>query len=174
VKTKWSIGLAALFAMLLVAGPAMADMRVGYVDIAKLLEESPQARSASERLQREFEPMQREIMAKREQMQQLQERITRDEAVLSDERRREKEREIRDLQRELQRLQSDFSEDVNARRNEAQGSLQRLILSEVQTFARDREFDLLVGDGVFYASSRVDVTDDILERLRRRHERERG
>jgi outer membrane protein len=118
--------------------------------------------------------MQREFMSKREQMQELQERITRDEAVLSDERRREKEREIRDLQREMQRLQSDFSEDVNARRNEALGMLQRLIFNEVQNFARDREFDLLVGEGVFYASSQMDVTDEVLERLRRRHERERG
>jgi outer membrane protein len=170
---KWAIGTLTLLA-LLAGGPVNADVRIGYIDIAKLLEESPQARAASDQLQREFEPMQREIMSKREQMQELQERITRDEAVLSDERRREKEREIRDLQREMQRLQSDFSEDVNARRNEALGMLQRLIFNEVQNFARDREFDLLVGEGVFYASSQMDVTDEVLERLRRRHERERG
>ncbi|MCP1726626.1 outer membrane protein [Natronospira proteinivora] len=154
----------------LFANAAMAEMSVGFVDVNRVMEQSPQAQNVSEQLQREFEPAQSEMRERQQRMQNIQNRLERDSDVMSSDERRELEGEFRDLQRSLQRMQSDLAEDFNARRNEALSNLQRLIMTEVQEYARANDLDLVVGEGVFYASSSVDITDTILERLRQRHE----
>jgi len=159
-------------ALALLPVSALADVSVGYVDVGRVMEQSPQAQNLSQQLQREFEPAQSEMREQQERMQTLQNRLERDADVMSEDERRDIEREIRDIQRGMQRMQSDLAEDFNARRNEALNSLQRLIMGEVQAYARESNLDLVVGEGVFYASSQIDITDAILEKLRQRHQDE--
>ncbi|MDQ2068336.1 OmpH family outer membrane protein [Natronospira bacteriovora] len=167
------IGLiVAMLCIALFPASVLASTSVGFVDVGRVMEQSPQAQALSQQLQREFEPAQSEMREMQSRMQTLQNRMERDAEVMSAEDRREIEREIRDIQRGLQRRQSDLAEDFNTRRNEALGRLQRLIMAEVQAYARDNGLDLVVGEGVFYASSQVDITDAILDRLRQRHQRE--
>ena len=66
------------------------------------------------------------------------------------------------MQREVTRLQTEFREDLNPRQNEELGVLQRSLLKEVQDYAAQQGFDLVVGDGVLFASSTVNITEDVL------------
>ena len=68
----------------------------------------------------------------------------------------------RDLQREVTRLQNEFREDLNLRQNEELGLLQRSLLKEVQDYAAQEGYDLIVGDGVLYASNTVNITEAVL------------
>ena len=72
---------------------------------------------------------------------------------------------MRDLQREVARLQNEFREDFNLRRNEELGNLQRALLQEVQAYAQTAGYDLIVGDGVLYASSAVNITEMVLQAM---------
>lgn len=164
--------VSALFITLAVFLPAtaIAQTNVGYVDVARVMEESPQAEGLSQDLQQEFGPAQDDMREKQSRMQELQQRLERDSDVISEQERRDIQSEIRNIQRELQRRQSDLAEDFNVRRNEALGSLQRLIMSEVREYANENDLDLVVGEGVFYASDQIDITDAILERLQQRAE----
>jgi outer membrane protein len=79
--------------------------------------------------------------------------------------RRNSEMELRDLQRDVARLQNEFREDLNLRRNEELGNLQRSLLKEVQDYAQTAGFDLVVGDGVLYASSAINITETVLRAM---------
>lgn len=160
----------ALTALLLTAAvigtPAMAqDVKIGVVNVNALMEQSPQAKVAMDALQEEFAPRQRDIMAKQQELEELSEKVQRDLAVMGETERRNSERELRDLQREVQRMQNEFREDLNLRRNEELGNLQRSLLKEVQDYAETAGFDLIVGDGVLYASSAVNVTEMVLRAM---------
>ena len=72
---------------------------------------------------------------------------------------------MRDLQREVTRLQNEFREDLNLRRNEELGILQSLLLKEVQDYAQAAGYDLVVGDGVLFASSAVNITENVLRAM---------
>ena len=166
-RDKKTHGLVALAAALMFAAPAFADVRIGVVNMSRLMDEAPQARSAVESLQDEFAPRQRDLVQRQEELQQRQERLQRDGSVMSDDERRSLERSVRDGQRDLERRQNEFVEDLNLRRNEVLGSLQRSLLGEIQEYARELGFDLVIGDGVLYASSAVNITPQILEKLER-------
>jgi len=153
--------------LLLVSGLVNAQqIKIGFVNIGRLISESPQATSAMEVLQQEFAPRQREVVALQAELKEKQDQIQRDLDVMGPEERRNAESELRRDERELNRQQQEFTEDINLRRNEALRKLQGELLREVQAYAAQTGFDLIVSDGVLYASEAIDITEQILEGLK--------
>lgn len=140
-------------------------LKIGAVNPARISSEAPQADYARERLEREFAPRDQELSALKQDLAAMEERLSRDGAVMSDSQRRDLERQIVAQQREIRRAQEEFREDFNIRRNEELVKLQRRIVETIQTFAKQNGFDLIVSDGVIYASSQVDITDRIIQLL---------
>ncbi|MEO0573910.1 MAG: OmpH family outer membrane protein [Pseudomonadota bacterium] len=154
--------------LVLASMPAQAqaqDLKIGVVNVQALLQNAPQTKASMEALQEEFAPRERSVLAKQKELEALSEKAQRDLSVMGEEERRTMERDLREGQRELQRLQQEFVEDRNLRQNEELGKLQRILLDQVEEFAKAQNFDMIVGDGVIYASGRVNVTGQILEQL---------
>jgi outer membrane protein len=155
---------AAAFAVAaLVSGSAGAQpaLKIGVINVGKLLENSPQAEAVTKKLSDEFAPRQRDIQAAQTRLQQQQDRFQKDAPVMGEEERLNLERQIRDGQRDLQRTQNEYLEDLNARRNEEVGKLQRDVLLKVQDYASAQKFDLVLGDAI-YVGKALDITDQVL------------
>jgi outer membrane protein len=160
-RMAFGIALVCAFAL-----PANAqELKIGVVNIQALMEQAPQTKSAMDALQEEFAPRQREYLATQKKFEDLQAKAQKDVAVMGETERRNVEKELRDLQRETTRLQNEFREDLNLRQNEELGKLQRELLKEVQEYALQEGYDLIVGDGVLYASTSVNITDNVLRAL---------
>ncbi len=160
-KTIVGLGCATMLAL-----PAAAqDIKIGVVNVPLLMEQAPQAKVALDALQEEFAPRQRTIVAKQKEFEDLSAKVQRDLAVMGETERRNAETELRDLQRDVNRMQTEFREDLNLRRNEELGNLQRSLLKEVQDYAETAGFDLVVGDGVLYASTAVNITEIVLRAM---------
>ncbi len=158
--------------LMLTAGVADAQTaKIGVVNFGRLLDESPQAQASQRALQDEFAPRQRELRGREEQLKSLEERLTQSEGFMSEDERQNLEREARDLQRELNRGKSEFGEDLSLRRNEELGKLQRMLIEEVQSVASAQGYDIVLSEavGVVYASTAVDLTDQILAALQARN-----
>ncbi|MGH8194438.1 MAG: OmpH family outer membrane protein [Woeseiaceae bacterium] len=146
--------------------PALAqEVKIGVVNVTVLMEQAPQAKVAMDALQEEFAPRQRTILAKQTELEDKTEKAQRDAAVMGETERRNIEKDLRDMQRDLQRMQDEFREDLNLRRNEELGNLQRSLLKDVQDYAEAEGYDLIVGDGVLYASTAVNVTEMVLKAM---------
>ena len=113
-------------------------------------------------LREEFAPRERDIIAKQKEIADLQAKTQKDLAVMGETERRNAEKTLRDLGREFERLRTEYQEDINLRQNEVYGELQRSVLKEVQDYAEAQGFDLVIGDGVLYASSAINITEDVL------------
>jgi outer membrane protein len=161
-----SLLIAALLAG--VCSTAHAELKIGVVSVPQLIEESPQAKGAMQALQDEFMPRRREIETQQKELKAREERLTRDSAVMSEAERTKAEKDLRDGQRDLARRQNEYVEDLNVRRNEELGKLQRTLLQEVQTYARAQGFDLVIGDGVLFAKDGINITSAVLSNLQAR------
>ncbi len=159
------VALAVVLISTLSGVAAAQELKIGVVNIPVLMERAPQAKVAMDELQEEFAPRQRTIVAKQTEFEELTERVRRDFDVMGETERRNAEKDLRDLQREVTRLQTEFREDLNLRRNEELGKLQRSLLKEVQDYAQTTNYDLVVGDGVLYASSTVNITELVLRAM---------
>ena len=163
VKQKLVLAVVGAALVCAFAKPAAAqDLKIGVVSLQVVVERAPQTKAVMDALREEFAPVEREILAKQQDIEDLQTKVQKDLAVMGETERRNAEKNLRDLQRDFQRLRTEYQEDSNLRRNEEFGVLQRSILNEVQDYAEQQGYDLIVGDGVLYVSTAVNITEEVL------------
>jgi outer membrane protein len=163
IKTA-TLSLIVLAASAAPFGTALAETKVGVVNVSRLLQESPQAQAASQALENEFASRRRELENQQKDLKAKEDKLQKDGAVMAANERAAAEKTLRDGQRELARKQNEFMEDLNVRRNEALGQLQRAVLQEVQAYAKTAGLDVVVADAL-YASPSVDITSQVLAAL---------
>jgi outer membrane protein len=159
----WVVALVAVASLF--SGSAAAEMKVGFVDTAKLMESAPQVKEAQSNIEAEFAPREKELVELQRKIRTQEDRLARDSAVMSESENSKLERDILAMRRDLKRSQEEFRDDLNIRRNEVLAKLQREMFDAIVAFAKDEKYDLILGQGVVYSSDRVDITDDILNKL---------
>jgi outer membrane protein len=158
--------LAACLAVLAATGAEAQAIKIGFVNFGRLLEESPQAKAAQQALEGEFLPRQRDVAAQQKTLQEKREKLQKEAAVMSEADRVRTEREVRDLELNVNRRFNELQEDLNLRRNEEVGRMQRALLQEVQAYARANGYQLIVSEGVLFAAEGVDVTPQIVAAIK--------
>src|ERR1022692_4964949 len=146
----------------LAAQQASADTKIGVVNFQKLLEDSPQTKTAMQALENEFAPRRRELLTMQNELKARDEKLQREGAVMAEADRVKAEKSLRDEQREFSRKAGEFQDDASTRRNEELGKVQRYLVQEIQGYASTQGFDLVLGDGVFFAKSPLDITANVL------------
>ncbi|MFI4865724.1 MAG: OmpH family outer membrane protein [Steroidobacterales bacterium] len=165
---RWLVGISGVVALAAAATPAWADLKIGVVNYAKLMQESPQAKAAQDALRAEFAGKQKDLQTQQQSLKTKEDSLQRDSATMSSDQRTTAERELRDGNRELQLKVQQYQDDFNARQNEELSKLQKTLVEEVQTFAQAQKFDLVLADGVIFASPVLDVTPQVLSALQAR------
>jgi outer membrane protein len=165
-KTRSTFFCITLLSMLsFYSGTLLAETRIGFVDTVKLMESAPQAKSAQSKIESEFAPREKELVALQRQIKAKEDKLTRDGAVMSESERSKLEREILSKRRDLKRSQDEFRDDLNIRRNEVLAKLQKDMYQAVVALAKEQKFDLILSQGVVYSSDKVDITDSVLKKL---------
>lgn len=149
--------------------PALSaqELKIGVLDFARVLEESPQAEKARQSMQEEFAPREKALIDMQGKVRSLEDRLARDGAIMSESERAKLEREIISEKREFKRSQDEFRDDINFKRNELLENLQRKLVGSIRSYAEAQGFDLLLAEGVIYATDKLNVTDQVLEQLRK-------
>jgi len=146
-------------------GAIAAELKVGYVQVDKILQEAPQTAESGKKLEKEFSPRSLELERMSKQIKDIETALDKDALTISESDRRNKERDAQNLKIEFQRKQRELREDINLRKNEELGSLQDRVNKAVQTVAETEGYDLVVYSGVAFASKKIDVTDKVLKLL---------
>lgn len=163
-KNLVSVSVLALIATLSTSLQA-AELKVGYVQVDKILQEAPQTAESGKKLEREFSPRSQELERTQKQIRDIETALDKDGITLSETDRRNKERDVSNLKIEFQRKQRELREDINLRKNEELTSLQDRINKAVQTVSETDGYDLVIYGGVAYASKKIDITDKVLKML---------
>jgi outer membrane protein len=156
------VGLA-LIAMAGAAGAA--DYKIGFVNTERLFREATPAKRAQAKIEKEFATRDGEIQKLAKQVRDLQASLDRDGPTMAETERRNKERDLANQSRDLQRMQREFREDLNLRRNEELAGIQERANKVIQQIAEAEKFDLILQDPVVYASQRIDITDKVIKAL---------
>ncbi len=142
-----------------------ADLKIGFVNTARILKEAPQARKVEERLKAEFGPREAQLKEKRQEILAMEEQLKSGSSLTSNARRK-LEREIRLKVSQLKFLEQEFREDQNLRRNEEIRELQQVISNVLEMQGNSGEFDLILTEGVSYVSDQIDITAQTIEMLK--------
>ena len=149
----------------LVCAPVMAeDFRVGVVDTERILRESAPAVKAEKKIEKEFSTRDQEIKKITKQMKDLQALLEKEGVTMPEAERRNKERELANLNVNQQRLQREFSEDLNLRKNEELTVVLEQANKAIQAIAASEKYDLVLQEAVF-RNPNIDITEKVLKYL---------
>ena len=149
-----------------VAQNSNSPLKIGYVNANEVVSNAPQAKIALEELNQKYSPREAELLDMQAELRKIEEQLTNPEGNdLTEAEISQLRSEARALDRELERASADLNEDYNFDRNRRLEELQALISEVILTMAKEEKFDLIVQSPVVWASPRIDVTGDILERL---------
>ena len=141
-----------------------ADLKIGFIDPERINRESAPAERASKQLEKEFAPRAQELQRREGQIKTLQGQLERDGMTMNESDRRTREQELTRLSVEFQRMQREYREDLNLRRNQELAGLLERANRIIRQIAEAEKFDLILQEAV-YRNPRIDITDRVLKAL---------
>jgi outer membrane protein len=155
----------AFTSLFLISLSVYADLKVGFVQVDKILQEAPQTIESNKKLEKEFSSRTDKLKADVKTLKERESSFSKDALTMKDSERDTKEKSLSQLRVDVQRKERELREDINIRRNEELGGLQEQINKAVTSVAKAEGFDLVLYNGVAYASEKIDITDKILKSL---------
>ena len=165
-KAMFTTGLAVL--LLLAGGPAFSadPVKIGVVDLQKILETSNSGKAAQNELKVQRDKMQADMKQRGNEIQEIESRMQREAMVMSRETREEKEREHRIKVSDFQALQRKYQSDLQEIERKLMGKLQAEITSLVGDIAKKDGYLLVISNiGVIYSMPSTDLTERLIQEL---------
>ena len=165
-KAIFTTGLAVL--LLLAGGPAFSadPVKIGVVDLQKILETSNSGKAAQNELKVQRDKMQADMKQRGNEIQEIESRMQREAMVMSKETREEKEREHRIKVSDFQALQRKYQSDLQEIERKLMGKLQTEITSLVSDIAKKDGYLLVISNiGVIYSLPSTDLTERLIQEL---------
>lgn len=145
-----------------------ADYKIGYVDIAKILNESPAAKAAQKKLEQEFTPRNKQLESKAKKIQKQKEKLQKESDIMSKDQIESLKRKIMKSERDLQRDATEAQEDFKLRRRDELGKIESRLKEVILKIAEGGQYDLiLTNSDVTYASDTkgINITDRVLKKF---------
>ena len=146
---------------------ALAQSRVAVISSQRLLTESPQYAEAGEAMKKEFQSradaLEKEARALAEDMAKFK----KDAEIMSGTERAAREKELNTRRIDISYSEGKLKEDVAIRERELTQRLMQQFQEVIEAVALEGQYDMVLQDPV-YAREKADITDTVLERLRRK------
>ncbi len=154
--------VAAAFA---VPAASAAALKIGFVNVQQIMATAPQAEAARAQLKKEFGNREKALTAQRDAIQKQEADLKRNAAVMASDKKSAAETALRDKMSSFNRDMTAFRDDFNMKRNELLQGLQKKIFDAIVKVAKDGNYDLVLSNGVVYASNQVNLTKQVLAEL---------
>ncbi len=166
---RWTGCALLALSVLGVAGQAHAQAqggatKVGFVSVERIIRDSAPAKAAMARIDAEFKKREAELQQLANRLRTQSEQFDRDLAVMSENDRIRRQRELAALDSEFQRKRIEFQEDLNRRRNEEMSKVFEKADQVIKRIAETQGYDLVLQEAVT-VNPRIDITDQVIKAL---------
>ena len=170
MKNNWFI---ILIGSVLLSTFVFADVKIGYIDSNEIMTKFEEVRQVQVSLEKEQRKFQAEMENLIQQLDSLKQEYERQRLLMSDSRRQEKEQELVRSEQKIQKFQMDkFGPEGEIYRK--QNQLLKPVLAKVdeaiQAVGKRQQYDYImdaVGGAIVYALDSNNLTEDVIEELRK-------
>jgi outer membrane protein len=141
------------------------NFKFGYVDIQRAVTESAAGKDAMEKFKGTVSRMEAAILAEKEQIERLGETMQKQSMMLTDDIRREREKELLRRQRDYERQVKDSQTELQIKEAELTNDILEELLPIIQKYGKDNNFTIIFEKSdkvLLYAVDSLNVTDAVL------------
>jgi len=151
--------------ILLLPMSVLAEIKIGYVVVEKVLKEAPQTTVSNKKLEKEFKSRTDGLQKKVKGIQKQEKDYKKNSVTMSESERQKAQKKMQNAKIDIQRIERELREDIDIRRREEIGKLQQQINKSIEDLAKKEKYDLILYQGVAYASKGIDITNDLIKSL---------
>ena len=143
-----------------------AELKIGFVDIQKAINECNAGKEAKKAITKEVEKFQRLIVEKQRELQTMKESLDKQSPMLNPEARATKEKEYQTKLREFQRWGEDNQNEVNQKRMEMERNIALGFQKLIKKVGEEEGYTLILEKNemiVLFASMSIDLTDRVIK-----------
>ena len=155
-------------------GLTLLAQKFAFVDSEYILDQMESYQNAQKQIDDLSEKWQQEIKAKNELLEQKRNDLKKNEILLPEETKREREQEIQDLSLEIRAFQSKkfgVGGDLFKKRKELIQPIQRKIYKAIESLAEDNNDSFVLykskHSNILFADPKYDKSDDIIRKLKK-------
>ena len=144
-----------------------ADTKIGIVMTERILAEAPQIESVNSEMLKKFSGRQEELADMETEIKKMQEDYGRNELVMTQDKLEEMQKQIIGQIQLYKQKEAMLNQEVNTMRQEKLAGLQQMIRGIIRDIAKEDEYDIVFSDGVVHTEPEFDITDKVLERMKK-------
>ncbi len=168
VRTTLALALALLCTL---AAGARADMKLGYVDLQRALNESDAGKSAKERFKVQVDRLQVDLKKKKDALDSMKEQLEKKASVMKPEEARNLESDYQKKLRDFERAYKDSQGELQQKDNELTVELLKELQVVIEEFGKEQGYSIILeqsSSSVLYGSPDLDLTEQIIARYNAR------
>jgi len=143
-----------------------AELKIGFVDIQKAVNDCNAGKEAKKAIAKEVEKFQRLIIEKQKELQTMKESLDKQGPMLNPEARTTKEKEYQNKLREFQRWGEDNQNEINQKRMEMERNISLGLQRVIKKLGEEEGYALVLEKNeniVLFASKSIDLTDRVIK-----------
>jgi len=152
---------------LVFAVSSFANLKIGVVDMQKIMQSSPKVAAAGEKLRKQFAPQQNKMMAKQKELKALAAKLKRDDSIMKDSDKQKLQSQIAAVRKSLSTMAQGYQQKVVAAQQGAMGDIVKLIDKAVKKIAKKQSLNMVVvKQAVVYLGDQTDITAQVEKALK--------
>lgn len=156
----------ALVSSALLSSAAMAEQKIGVVNVEGIFQQMPQTVNVQQTINTEFKDRQDEVVRLQEDIKYQLNKRQREAATMSEEQIKELEANILKMREEYNAKAQPLQQAMQARSAEERNKLLALIQQSIQTVAAEGDFDLILqGNAAVFSKPEFDLSEKVLEQV---------
>jgi outer membrane protein len=151
----------------LFAGAARAEVKLGFVDLQRALNEVDEGKTAKATLKHDFDEKQKQLDLKKAEFEKMKTDFEKQSVVLADQAKREKATELDRKALELQQLFVQLQKDLSERERDMTRGIFEKMAAIVREIAEAEGFNMVLertDAGLVYAQSSLDLTNELIRK----------
>lgn len=164
---KRALLMAVVLLFMFALGAQAADLKIGYVDLNKALNESDAGKKAVKTLEEIFKTKQAVIDEKQKEMRKLDEELAKQTSILNPDALKGKREDFEKLKKDFQRMIKDSEEEVEKKRADFMDRIVKELSETIRKTGEEEGYAMILEKneaGLIYSSEKLDLTDKIVKK----------
>jgi outer membrane protein len=155
--------------MFLVSSNVIAadNLKIGFVSVEKILTEAPQVDAVNTAMLERFGGKKEELQSLEKEIKTMQENYKRNELVMTEDKLNELKTKIIGKMQAFKQKEATLSQEVATMRSQELAVLQKSVRGIIQDIAKSGKYDLVLSEGVVFANDKLDITNKVLDEMKK-------
>jgi outer membrane protein len=151
--------------LLALSYPILAEVKIGYINIERVVKNSLQYIEAQKKIRAEFKPKEIAFVKLNKQVKTLVKNFNQERSGLKENEAKKRIKKIAKLEQQLKGYALKMQQTLNKKNIKLLAKIQKQINFVILKIAKAQKYDLILYQEVAYANNNINITDLIAEKL---------